>query len=228
MRTYKHPGHVLTLTAPAGGVTSGNGYKIGEIFVVAADDAAAAAAFEGQLTGVFALPKETGTAWTEGQRLYWDDTNDRVTTAASGNMPIGVASEAATSGASVGNVRLDGTAGADSVDALASAVDTTAYVHDTSAGTNAAIAAASIDRVVQVTAKVTETLAGTTTSPSFEVGYAGSVAAFLSITSGTAGDVFVGSGTLPSGEALNVTVTDGTGGAEAGEVTISVIAVPTA
>lgn len=295
MRNFQQTGDVLTLTAPSGGAVAGNGYKIGQIFAVAATTVAEALPFEGQLVGVFELPKTTGTAWSVGDLLYWDDSTKKATTVAAGNLLIGAATAAAASGDTVGDVRLNGTArsdgisdaeleddavdtaaiqdlavttakindlavttgklAADAVDGtkladdavdsehiaagavdeehlsaplLSAAADTTIYDHADDVGTNAAIASATIDRVVMVSAKVTETLAGSSTSPSFKVGHAGGVADFLDITAGTADDIFFGSGTLPSGSALNVTVADGTGGSEAGKVQISIIAVPTA
>jgi predicted RecA/RadA family phage recombinase len=108
MRNYVQPGDVLTLTAPVGGVLSGTGYKIGQLFVVAAADAEAGEPFEGQLTGVFDLPKATGSAWTEGELLYWDNSADNVTDTV-GDQLIGTAAAAAAPGAPVGRVRLNGT-----------------------------------------------------------------------------------------------------------------------
>ena len=103
---FIQPGMVLTLTAPGGGVSSGDGVQIGQIFGVALRDAAAGAEFELQVLGVFTLPKDTGTAWTEGALLYWDGTE--VDTVATGKLLIGVAAAAATMGATSGDVRLNG------------------------------------------------------------------------------------------------------------------------
>jgi predicted RecA/RadA family phage recombinase len=115
MRNYIQPGDVLTLTAPVGGVVSGNGYKIGQLFVVAAADAEAAEEFEGQASGVFDLPKTTGAAWTEGALLYWDNSGHKVTVTATSNLLIGSASRKGgeLSAAAVGRVRLNGIARAD-------------------------------------------------------------------------------------------------------------------
>jgi predicted RecA/RadA family phage recombinase len=301
MNNYLQPGDTVTLTAPSGGVVSGTGYKIGQLFVVAKNTVAATLPFEGKTTGVHTLPKTTGTAWTEGALLYWDDSTDKATTVAEDNLLIGCAVEAADSGDTTGTVRLNGiartsgsvaddavdtdaildlavttakiddlavtegklaanavTAGKladDAVDTgailddavttakildanvteaklaaalLSASADTTIYDHSDDVGANEVIAAATIDRVVMVTAKVTETLAGSSTSPSFKVGHSGGVADFLDVTAGSGDDVFFGTGTLPSGSALNVTVADGTGGSEAGKVQISILATPTA
>jgi predicted RecA/RadA family phage recombinase len=110
MKTYVQPGEVLTYTAPAGGVVSGTLYLIGALVVVATVDAAATekfAAFVGP--GVVMAPKATG-AWTEGAKLYWDNTAKNVTTVLTANTLIGVAAQAQASGDTTGAVRLDGVA----------------------------------------------------------------------------------------------------------------------
>lgn len=114
MNNYRQPGDVVTLTAPAGGVTSGLGYKVGQLFVVATNTIAATLPFEGRVTGVCELVKATGATWSEGELVYWDDTAKNVTTTSAGNLLIGCAAAAATSGATVGDVRLNGIAAVDS------------------------------------------------------------------------------------------------------------------
>jgi predicted RecA/RadA family phage recombinase len=109
---YKHPGDVLDLTAPAGGVESGMGYVIGDVFVVATADADAAAEFQGQVTGVWELPKTSAQAWTEGQPIAWDAANDRADSNLTLGPVIGVATAAADNPSSVGWVRLHAAGGA--------------------------------------------------------------------------------------------------------------------
>lgn len=108
MNNYKQEGDILTLTAPAGGVTSGLGYKVLGIFVVATNTVAATLPFEGKTTGVHELVKDAGTAWVVGDSLYWDDTANNVTLVSSGNTFIGAATAAAGSAAVLGDVRLSG------------------------------------------------------------------------------------------------------------------------
>lgn len=110
MNNFVQIGENLTLTAPSGGVTSGLGYLIGSLFVVATVTADEGEAFVGRVIGVVTLVKTTGQAWTEGLKLYWDNTAKKVTSTAGGNTLIGVASEAAASADATGNVRLDGVA----------------------------------------------------------------------------------------------------------------------
>jgi predicted RecA/RadA family phage recombinase len=58
-------------------------------------------------TGVWELPKAvSGTAWTQGMRLYWDAAEKKFTTVAAGNRPMGVAWEAALDAATTGLVLL--------------------------------------------------------------------------------------------------------------------------
>lgn len=104
--TYVQPGEVLDLTAPTGGVTNGLGYIIGDLFVVANMTASAGAEFTGWATGVHSLPKTSAQAWTEGQKIYWDDTNKRADSAASVGPQIGVAVTAAANPSSTGEVKL--------------------------------------------------------------------------------------------------------------------------
>lgn len=110
MINYVKPGEVVTRTAPVGGVVSGTAYLIGSLLVVATVTAAAGELFEGLTHGVVTLPKATGEAWTEGAKVYWDNTAKKITTTASGNTLVGVADAAAASSDTTGNVRLDGVA----------------------------------------------------------------------------------------------------------------------
>lgn len=110
MNNFIQPGLVQTFTAPGGGVVSGTVYKIGQAIVVAAADAAATEEFEGQIRGVFTLPKATGQTWSEGALLYWDNSAKKFTTTSGGNRLSGWAVVAADSGDTTGSVYLDGAA----------------------------------------------------------------------------------------------------------------------
>lgn len=96
MQNFVQKGDTLTLTAPAD-IKSGEGLLVGAIFGVAAFDATSGNPVEVATTGVFVLPKVTGTAFTEGATLYWDAGNARLTTNASGNTKVGAAALAAAS-----------------------------------------------------------------------------------------------------------------------------------
>ncbi|CUA90211.1 Predicted phage recombinase, RecA/RadA family [Chelatococcus sambhunathii] len=106
MKNYVQHGDTIPLTAPAGGVVGGNGYLIGSLFVVALFSTGEGKSFEGQTEGVIRLPKATGSAWTEGAKLYWNDTSKYVTVTATDNTFIGYAAAAAASADTAGNVLL--------------------------------------------------------------------------------------------------------------------------
>lgn len=92
------PGNVLDLIAPSGGVVSGSFYKIGSLFGVATYTTVEGAVFPLARTGVWAVPKATGTAWAEGDALYWDDAAKKFTKTAGGNTLVGAAVKVAASG----------------------------------------------------------------------------------------------------------------------------------
>ena len=81
----------------AGGILSGQGMLVGAFFGVAASDAAQNASVECETRGEFELPKEPALAITQGARVFWDDTNRRLTTTATGNFQVGIATVTAAS-----------------------------------------------------------------------------------------------------------------------------------
>ncbi len=93
------------------------------------------------------------------------------------------------------------------------------------------LASDAAERAVLVIAICTESLAGDN-EPLFDIGAAGdpdSILDQLVLAGATAGDVFVGAGVLPAGEALIATL--GTGGSttnDAGAFAVTVLALPTA
>ena len=107
MKNYIQPGDVIAVIAPAI-VASGAGVLVGSIFGVANAAAGGGASVEVTTRGVFTLPKATGAAWTQGQRLYWDDAAKNVTGTVASNKLIGVAVLAAASGDTIGTVYLTG------------------------------------------------------------------------------------------------------------------------
>jgi predicted RecA/RadA family phage recombinase len=56
------------------------------------------------------LAKVSAQAWTEGAKIYWDDTAKNFTTTSGGNTLAGVAAAAAANPSATGKVRLDGVA----------------------------------------------------------------------------------------------------------------------
>lgn len=104
MNNYVQDGETLTLTAPYA-CDSGEGALVGKIFGVAAADVAAAAEGEFMTEGVFELAKLNTSVWVAGQKVYWDDTNQRCDGAEVGPC-IGTAVEAAANPTTTGIVRL--------------------------------------------------------------------------------------------------------------------------
>ena len=94
MKTYIQPGDSLTVTAPYA-VTSGQGVLVGALFGIAAFDAAISTSVEVQTKGVFDVTKEPALAITAGARVFWDNTNRRITTTATSNFQVGIATQAA-------------------------------------------------------------------------------------------------------------------------------------
>lgn len=105
MRNFVSEGVAVDLTAPAA-VTSGAPVKVGGLVVIPVADAASGETFCGMAHGVFDVNKATGSAWTEGATLYWDDTAKKFTTVSTSNTKCAVAVAAAASGDTTGRIKL--------------------------------------------------------------------------------------------------------------------------
>lgn len=110
MDNFIQPGDVITLTAPGGGIGSGSGVLIGNLFGVAAFAAGEGEGVEVATRGVFTLPKEPTAVIAQGSRVAWDNASKLVDVPAAGRYPIGIAIEAAGNGIVMVSVRLDGVA----------------------------------------------------------------------------------------------------------------------
>lgn len=110
MNNFIQAGNVITLPAPYA-VSSGNGLLVGAIFGVATGSASSGAEVEAWVgSGVVrltALGTDTGSV---GTKVYWDNTNRRVTVTSTSNTFIGVLTVAKTSGQTTADVRINGTA----------------------------------------------------------------------------------------------------------------------
>lgn len=110
MRNFVQPGKVITVVSPAA-KTSGDGVIVGSIFGVATSDAASGAPLELQTEGVFDFPKASGVSCAQGDKAYFNNTNETVTkTSATGLFLIGSVASAAATGDATVRVRLDGIA----------------------------------------------------------------------------------------------------------------------
>ena len=110
MQNYIQNGQVITVTTPAGGIASGDGLIVGNIFGVAAYSASEGDPLELATTGVYKLPKATAAVLTVGARVAWDNTAKNINVPGAGRFPVGVATEAAGNGITSVLVRLDGVA----------------------------------------------------------------------------------------------------------------------
>ena len=90
MKNFVQEGDVVRATAPYA-VASGVGMLVGSLFGVTQTSAVISTIVDVALEGMFVLAKATGAAWTEGVRIYWDDTAKNCTTTVSTNKLIGVA-----------------------------------------------------------------------------------------------------------------------------------------
>jgi predicted RecA/RadA family phage recombinase len=107
-KNFIQDGKTLTLVAPTGGVTSGLGYFIGALFVIALQTVSVGGSFNGRVDGVFDLPKLNTQVWTAGERIYWDVANSRATNIATGSRHIGIATEDRGNPSTTGYVALNG------------------------------------------------------------------------------------------------------------------------
>ena len=107
MNNYQQPGDVLSFIAPTGGVVVGVPERIGDVFVIPQETAAALATFRGYVTGVFELVKDAGTAWAAGQPLYFDVSANEVTHDSSLGPYLGYATEVTASAAVLGDVNIN-------------------------------------------------------------------------------------------------------------------------
>ena len=108
MKTYIQNGEVITVPAPAGGIASGEGAIIGNIFGIAAYAAAVGEPVELATVGVYQLPKATAAVLTLGARVAWDNSAKNINVPGTGRFLVGIATEAAGNGITSVAVRLDG------------------------------------------------------------------------------------------------------------------------
>lgn len=108
MKNYIQPGEVIDWTNGTGAaLASGSGVLIGSRLGVAVTDIANGATGSVRVRGVVELPKLGTDVVAQGALLYWDSTNKRLTTTASGNTLAGYATAAAGSGVSTVCINLN-------------------------------------------------------------------------------------------------------------------------
>lgn len=104
MKNFVQPADIVDLTAPAGGIISGQAHLFGSLFGVATTSAEEGAKVAVSLEGVFQLPKATGASLAEGVKVYWTGTEISGTDA--GEPSIGHVIAAASTDAPTVTVRI--------------------------------------------------------------------------------------------------------------------------
>jgi predicted RecA/RadA family phage recombinase len=109
MTNFVKRGENLTLAAPYN-VLSGGGFKVGNVFGVAANDTLQGADVECNVEGVFDLAKDAS-VFSQGDLAYWDDVVKAVTSTVGANLLIGAVEIGAVTGAATVRVNLFGVPG---------------------------------------------------------------------------------------------------------------------
>lgn len=110
MQNFIQNGHIIRVTAPVGGITSGAAMIVGNIFGIAAYSSSEGDPVELGTMGVYQLPKASAAVLTVGARVAWDNTAKNINVPGTGRYPVGIATEAAGNGTTSVAVRLDGVA----------------------------------------------------------------------------------------------------------------------
>ncbi|ATQ67866.1 MULTISPECIES: DUF2190 family protein [Methylosinus] len=108
MKNFVQLAEIVTVTAPSGGVASGDPVLIGALFGVASKSAAAGESVEIMTEGGFDLAKHAGDTFSVGDKVYFNASEKKLTSAAPSNPRIGVAMKAAVGSATSVLVRLNG------------------------------------------------------------------------------------------------------------------------
>ena len=103
MKNFLQIGDTVVVTAPEA-VDSGEFIKVDELYGVAPVAAENGADVVLHRKGVFRLPKVTGTAWTQGQKLFWDASAKKFTHDTSKTPVKAIAFAAAADSATTGEV----------------------------------------------------------------------------------------------------------------------------
>ena len=107
MKNFVKPGKCIKWTNDTGAdIPSGQAVTIGDIVVVTTGIIKAGAQGEVLTEGVCRLSKLAGEAFGFGVKLYWDNTNKRLTTTASTHKAIGFCAEIELSASTSAEVKL--------------------------------------------------------------------------------------------------------------------------
>lgn len=106
-KNYRAPGDKINVTAPSGGLTSGQGYVASQVFTVIETAAAENVVVAANVRGIFELAVLSTDVVAVGDRLWWDDGNSRLTKTASTHLFAGTAANASPNGVAVVELNLN-------------------------------------------------------------------------------------------------------------------------
>ena len=107
MQNFIQPGQKVTFTAGAA-YSSGAFIQIGALVGVVENDVANGDNGVAVISGIVELKKKSSQTWAQGDRLYWDDSDDELTNVATSDSYFaGIAAEAAGSSAVLGKVKMN-------------------------------------------------------------------------------------------------------------------------
>lgn len=107
-RNYVQEGEVIDHTAGGIAVASGAVVVMGKRIGIALADIPALGTGSVSVTGVWNQNKLASDVVAQGDELYWDDVNDRLTKTAGTNVLAGYATTAAGAGVTTVNVKING------------------------------------------------------------------------------------------------------------------------
>jgi predicted RecA/RadA family phage recombinase len=107
MKNFIQTGDTLTVIAPAN-VLSGQAVLVGALFGIASNDALQGTPVEIKRTGVYSLVAATADTGAIGAKIYWDNTNKRLTTTATNNALVGALATPKGGTETIAAVLLDG------------------------------------------------------------------------------------------------------------------------
>ena len=95
MRNYIQKGNTITCKAPVNGVKSGDVVKVEDILGISVNDASEGENFALNLSGAYELSKAQ-VEIKQGQKVYWSESKNQITSTATGNDLLGIAMNNAT------------------------------------------------------------------------------------------------------------------------------------
>lgn len=107
MKNFIQDGKTIDYTVATDAIKSGDIRMLEDLAAVAVTDGEVDDTIAMNVTGVYELPKATGGAIKQGQKVYMDSTAGNITATATGNKPAGTAWEAAAAAATTVLVKLN-------------------------------------------------------------------------------------------------------------------------